>query len=236
MRLVILAFAVVTLPGCFLFFDEHGSGGDDDCLFPAEDQPAPPPGPRSSPVASQRNPQTLTCEQLNGGGTCNPQCGPCPLADLAPLPTWGFCFSGCESLDENQCESDASCRVIKDAECSISGSCLTDFLGCVTTDQVTDPQIDCTTVTDADSCSRNPACTAYHVAGGCPIVNNEPTCSNEFAFCGPEGHGAGRCFDQAACDRTPPACPAGTTPGVADGCFTDVCIPDALCEAIPDPV
>lgn len=232
-RLLVL---LLLLPGCFVFFDEHGKGGDDDdCLLPpAEDQPLP--GPRTS-IALQRNPQTLVCEAVGGGpGTCNPQCGPCPeTSELAPVPSWGFCFSACESLDEAQCASDPSCRVIKDAECAISGTCETDFLACVVTDQFTDPTLDCTQLTDADSCSRNPACTAYHLSTGCTLDNNDPSCTAEFAFCGPEGRGAGRCFDQAACDRTPPNCPAGTTAGVADGCFTDACIPNDLCEPIAKP-
>jgi len=232
-RLLTVLLVAVTLPGCFLVFDEHGKGGgDDDCLLPpAEDQPLP--GPRTSPVAPQRNPVTLSCQVVGGGGTCNPDCGPCPETALAPIPSWGFCFSACESLDEATCAEDPTCRVIKDAECAISGSCLTDFLGCVATDQFTDAQVNCTAVTDGDSCSRNPACTAYHVSGGCSILTNDESCVTEFAFCGPEGRGAGRCFDQAACDRTPPVCPAGTTPGVADGCFTDVCIPNSLCEPAP---
>ena len=233
-RLLAVILVALTLPGCFLVF---GKGGDDDCLLPAgEDQPSVPPGPRTSPVAPQRNPVTLSCQAVGGGGgTCNPECGPCPLAasDLAPVPTWGFCFSACESLDETSCEGDPSCRVIKDADCAISGTCLTDFLGCVATDQFTDPQIDCTTVVDGDSCSRNPACTAYHHAGGCSILSGDESCVSEFAFCGPEGRGAGRCFEQAACDRTAPACPTGTTAGVANGCFTDTCIPNDLCEPLP---
>lgn len=228
-RLLVL---ILLLPGCFVFFDEHGKGGDDDCLLPpAEDQPLP--GPRTSPAALQRNPQTLQCQVVGGGGTCNPECGPCPETALAPIPTWGFCFSACESLDEAACEADRSCRVIKDAQCAIDGTCETDFLGCVATDQQVD-SVDCTQVTDGDSCSRSSECTAYHVSGGCSILSGDESCVTEFAFCGPEGRGAGRCFEQAACDRTPPNCPAGTTAGVADGCFTDTCIPNDLCEPIAE--
>ncbi len=235
-RLCVLLLLALTLPGCFLVFEEHGKGGDDDdCVFPAgggDDEPAPPPDPRDA-VAPQRNPQALTCESFGGGG-CNPECGPCPeTTDLAPLPSWGFCFSGCEQLDETSCAADDSCRVIKDARCAVEGICLTDFLGCVATDQFIDRSVDCTTVTDADSCSRNPACSAYHEAGGCDLSAGDPTCSTPFRFCGPEGRGAGKCFEQAACDRAPPNCPLGTTPGVANGCFTDTCIPNDLCEPLP---
>jgi hypothetical protein len=232
LRLLVLALLI---PGCF--FTEHGKGGgmgdDDDCILPpVQEEDTPKPGLRLEPVQPQRNPQTLTCQTFSGGG-CNPECGPCPETDLAPPPSWGFCFSACEQLDEATCETDETCRVIKDATCSIFGDCLTDFLGCVSTDQFQDPSLDCTTITDADSCSRNPACTAYHVSGGCTITQNEPTCESRFAFCGPEGRGSGNCTEQAACDRLPPNCPSGTTPGVENGCFTDTCIPNEFCEGVP---
>lgn len=235
-RLFALVLVTCCLPGCFVFFDEHGKGGDDDdCLLPPEgDQPEP------SAIAPQRNPDQLTCESFGGGGTCNPECGPCPLSGekdpaLAPIPSWGFCFSACESHDETACAADDACRVIKDARCAIDGTCETDFLGCVSTDQFIDPSVDCTAVTDGESCSRNPACTAYHTSSGCSITSGDPTCANQFEFCGPEGRGAGKCFEQAACDRVAPPCPQGTTAGVADGCFTDVCIPNDLCEVVALP-
>ena len=144
-----------------------------------------------------------------------------------------FCFSACESLDEATCVDDPACRVIKDARCAIDGTCETDFIACVATDQFVDPSINCTTVTDGTSCSQNPACTAYHTSGGCSITSGDPSCVTQFEFCGPEGRGAGQCFAQAACDRVAPACPQGTTAGVANGCFTDACIPNDLCEAQP---
>lgn len=226
---LVVASLVLTLSGCFILFDEHGKGGGgDDCLVPATDEPQP-----GALAAPQRNPFDLSCQSF--GGTCDPACGPCPEtgAALAPLPSWGFCFSSCESHDEATCETDDRCRVIKDARCAIDGTCVTDFLGCVEIDQFVDVLVDCTLVTDAETCSRNPACTGYYEPNGCSILQNGPACGASFAFCGPEGRGAGRCFDQAACDRLPPACPAGTTPGVADGCFTDTCIPNAQCEPVP---
>ena len=41
-------------------------------------------------------------------------------------------------------------------------------------------------------------------------------------------------LDRASrCERVEPACPAGTTPGLRNGCYTDYCIPLGACEAAP---
>lgn len=241
-RLLALAVVTATLPGCFLFFDDHGKGGE-QCLLPPNGDDVPP-QPGEAQPAPQRNPDTLVCQSFGGGGTCDPACGPCPLSGeegtptdaLAPLPSWGFCIGQCESLDEATCETDANCRVIRDARCAVSGDCLTDFVGCVATDQFVDQSIACVAATDGQSCSLNPDCTAYHreniCGGGLPREDPPQECSSDFAFCGPEGGDPGRCHEPAACDRLPPNCPTGTTPGVADGCYTDICIPDDLCELL----
>ena len=39
---------------------------------------------------------------------------------------------------------------------------------------------------------------------------------------------AGTC-DAAVCASPPPGCPTGTTPGVANGCYTNYCIPNDEC-------
>ncbi len=242
-RLVVLALVSAALPGCFGFFDDQGKGGD-QCLI-GEDVPQP--RPNQAEPAPQRNPQNLICESF-GGGTCDPNCGPCPLAGetdpktpsaLAPSPSWGFCNGVCESLDEATCQTESACRVIRDARCAVSGECVTDFVGCVASDQFTDQSSACNLITDGQRCSQNPGCTAFHrenSCGGLPFRDSPipPECMAEFAFCAAENSDPGKCHAQAACDRAPPACPAGTTPGVSDGCFTDVCIPDDLCELSPN--
>jgi hypothetical protein len=210
-----LSLLLMLASGCSLVFDD---GGDDAvCLAGAE--PAALPAP-------QRNPDSLTCESFGGGG-CLPECGPCPALDLAPIPTWGFCGSACESLSESACAQDAGCRVVKNAACVASGTCATDFLGCFPTDQGTDPALDCFSATDGYTCSRSAACTAYHrVAAGV-----DPTAPREFAMCVPEGKAPGTCFGQVICTRAAPQCPAQSTPAVASGCYTGGCIPLDLCEA-----
>jgi hypothetical protein len=247
-RLVALALATSVLPGCFIFFDEHGKGGDQCLLPPGDDVPEPRPGAEPAP---QRNPHNLMCESFGGGpGTCDPNCGPCPLGEgetdpkespngLAPLPSWGFCNGSCEALDEATCETEATCRVIRDARCAVSGLCETDFVGCVATDQFIDSSMSCNQITDGETCSRNPSCTAFHrenACGGLPFRDSPipPPCMAEFAFCADENSDPGRCQEQAICDIPTPPCPSGTTAGVADGCFTGVCIPDDLCELAPN--
>jgi hypothetical protein len=218
--------ACLVLPACL--FTEHGTGGDDDddCLevpTGAEDL--------ASEPAPQRNPEQLTCESF-GGFPCNPDCGPCPLGgeESQPAVSWGFCGSFCEGLDEKSCEVDPGCRVAKDVACAVSGTCETDFVGCFPTDQFT-TTVACTQALDGQTCSQDPACTAFHRNDPCPL---DAPCPLQFAFCLPEGQGPGKCFEQAACERLPPQCPSGTVAGVANGCFTDACIPEDLCEPAPD--
>ncbi len=214
-----LTMLLALAAGCTIVFDDR----DDDCLLPAA-EPA-------SAIAPQRNPETLTCEAFGGGG-CNPECGPCPLIDLGPVPTWGFCFHTCESLSETECATAAECRVVKDASCAISGDCATDFLGCFPTDQTVDPSLDCFTARDGFTCSRNPACTAYHRNGGLALTPPEPP-QRTFAMCAPEGKSPGTCFAEVTCERLAPACPPSARPGVENGCYTGACIPSDLCEPVP---
>jgi hypothetical protein len=234
-RLLVVLAVVAFLPGCFLVFDEHGKGGDDDCLLPPGDDT---PTTEAEP-APQRNPENLVCQSFGGGGTCDPSCGPCPAAGqedaLAPIPSWGFCNGFCESLDETACAADGGCRVIKDARCAVEGNCETDFVGCVATDQFIDTSIDCNAITDGQRCSQNPACTAFHRESLCPLHESPvpPQCTRDFGFCGDEGVAPGRCFDAVTCEALPPTCPSGSTAGVIGGCFSGACIPDDLCEATP---
>jgi hypothetical protein len=213
-----LAMFLVLTSGCVLVFDDD-DGGDDVCLAGAE--------PASLP-APQRNPDTLSCQSFGGG--CAPGCGPCPAVALVAQPSWGFCGSTCDSLSETDCATNTGCRVVKDAACAVSGTCATDFVGCFPTDQLTDPAIDCFAARDGFSCSQSAACTAYHRAPGTAL---EPEVERTFAMCAPEGQTVGTCYGRVVCLRAPPACPAQTVPGVADGCYTGGCIPLDVCEPSP---
>jgi hypothetical protein len=150
----------------------------------------------------------------------------------APLPSWGFCGSTCESLSETECARTSECRVVKDAACAISGDCATDFVGCFPTDQVAEPSLDCFTARDGFSCSRSSACTAYHRSGPTTL---DPAPARTFAMCMPEGKAPGTCSGEVTCERLEPACPTNARPGVENGCYTGACIPTDLCEPVPQP-
>jgi len=237
MRRLLLIVLAASLPGCLLYFNDHGSGGD-DCLL-LDDTTTTGGGGAGAEPAPLRNPQGLTCDSF-GGGPCDPACGPCPATPetgggaLAPIPSWGSCGSSCEALDETSCAKRDDCRVVKDARCAIGGNCLTDFMGCFPTDNFVDPSVDCSRTTDGETCSRSNLCTAFHSNEPCPLAT-DAACPRPFALCMPEGATPGRCHDPALCDALPPPCPTGTVAGVANGCYSGVCIPLDLCEPGPQP-
>jgi hypothetical protein len=214
---------VTLLAGCLLY--ERGKG---DCPI-AEDRPQD--GAEPAIQAELRNPQDLTCQAFGGGDPCDPQCGPCPAIDQAPPPSWGICGSECELLDEFTCGTREDCRVIKDVFCSIQFDCFTDYMGCFPVDQSGDPSIDCLQAFDGQTCSRNPACTAFHRPDS--FNCDAEQCAREFALCMFEGQHPGECFAPVACDAIEPPCPSGTTPGIADLCYTGACIPLDVCEVKP---
>ena len=229
MRSLLLLAVTLALPGCLLFFDD---GGKRQCNV-VTDQP---PTKGGADIAPQplRNPDNLTCQSF-GGNTCNPECGPCPpategAADLAPIPTWGVCGSACDSLDQTACAASPECRVVRDAACAVKGNCATDFVGCFPIDNAPDPSIVCNRATSGWDCSRNAACTALHRAETPCQAAVDGFCPSEFAMCVAEGQSPGKCHAEALCDIVAPSCPTNTTAGVANGCYTGVCIPNDLCE------
>jgi hypothetical protein len=42
------------------------------------------------------------------------------------------------------------------------------------------------------------------------------------------------CTSDVLCEREPPFCPQGYTPLIDGTCYTDICVPDVMCE--PQPV
>jgi hypothetical protein len=221
----LLATALALASGCVLIFD--GDGGTQPCAL--DDIP------ESAPLP-QRNPENLECQSF-GGPICDSRCGPCPEiaeADIAPSPTWGFCGSPCEQLSESACAAAPECRVIKDLGCTRSGDCATDFLMCLPTDQIVDPAVACRTALDGTTCSRNPACTAFHYRE--PTGLRDATRILAFAACEPEGSVPGTCYGPVTCDAASPLCGAFAEAEIRNGCYTGRCLPVGACEPVPPPI
>ena len=174
------------------------------------------------------NPETLLCEEFFTS-TCDNACGPCPQtaagADLLPtIPSWGSCDSACERKTEAQCEAAPQCRVARDWR-NYYQTTSASFLGCYPLDMAPQTSNSCKGL-GAQDCSRRNACTALYkeIAAdcvGCAI--------HEFAECIPEKQQVGSCVGTLTCDIAQPPCPDGTTPGIANGCYTLACIPNELC-------
>lgn len=223
--LVPLTLLTVPLTACT-------SGGDDDCLYGAEDVPA--------LAAPLRNPESGQCEDWGGGGGGG-GCDWATGADLAPVPDWATCYGYCDSLDETSCLSASGCRAIYASDCPEGSDCFTEnftFAGCWGTAPSGPIEGGGCDGLDAQSCSRHDDCVAHHYPGVCPAdAPCDPTQVGNFEACAPEpgdpGDPAGNCYDPAMCAQPAPACPDGTIAGVKNGCWTGYCIPVAQCEPPP---
>ncbi|ACY14265.1 hypothetical protein [Haliangium ochraceum] len=83
-----------------------------------------------------------------------------------------------------------------------------------------------------DECGENQHCSAEYqclIPGDC---QDDPACDAVCAgFCVPDEVPA--CFGEVLCESLPPACPEGTTPETADGCWTGDCVPLDECPPVP---
>jgi hypothetical protein len=214
------ALLVALAPGCVFFSD------DDDCRYGLAGS-----GTDRVPVPGQRNPETGVCEYFGGGGGgggCGDPCYPCPAgegsAQAAP-PTWGYCESQCTGLDESSCAAASGCRVIYVNPFYNDGPPV--YAECWSTDMTGPIQGGSCEGLDATTCSMHDDCSAVHnqaCEGGAP----EPCPTGAFAYCTDEAGGdprTGTCDGELTCERASPACPDGTTPGIAGGCYTGYCIP-----------
>jgi hypothetical protein len=75
-----------------------------------------------------------------------------------------------------------------------------------------------------EQCTVPPPCVPGEVCEG-------PSCG---PICVPNND-PGECTGDVFCDSLPPTCPAGTTPGIRNGCWTGYCIPLSDCGAPPPP-
>ena len=219
-RLTVALLALVApLSACTLVFggdDEPCNGGSGGALPPAP---------------ALRNPDTLTCDTFGGGGGyCDPACGPCPLADgtandaLIAIPTWAQCGHACEALDEGSCIAAPGCRATYDYACQTgTGPCTAEqpFLGCFPVD-TSGPVAGSCLGLNGWECSLHDDCASLYTTDG--------PAGTYFAQCVPEpGRPWGACDGPVICALPPPVCPVGSSPGINNGCYTGVCIPDDEC-------
>jgi hypothetical protein len=245
LRLASPALVLLLTSGCVFYADDDDDpcqygGGDVDM---GGDEGAP--GDYYDP--GLRNPETGQCEYYGGGGGgggggCDDRCGPCPagaepVADPIALPSWGSCESQCTGLDEATCLETSACRAIY-----VGGDALT-YADCWAVDTSGPIQGGGCEGLDATTCSMHDDCSAVHQSS-CPDGGEggaeapEPTdCTTPgaFGYCVAESETGdpGACTGEVTCDGLLPDCPEGTTPGIADGCYTGYCIPLEECDDLP---
>jgi hypothetical protein len=160
MRALLLAFALLPLTACTVYFggddDADDDIGDDDCYYGADDEP--------EPIAPIRllDPATLQCTDFGYDG-CPDTCGGA-CEEVPPQPSWGYCESECSYLDEGTCLTTPRCRAVYDYSCYTGdGPCTAEvpYMGCFQTDFSGPVGGDCLEL-DAWSCSTRDDCVALH--------------------------------------------------------------------------
>ena len=127
----------------------------------------------------------------------------------------------CTSVCEGVCVPDAACTNV---DCGSGYHCEETCYPCdPTTGQMCPPDGTCT-----PSCVPDQTCANVDCGPGyeCAMECSSGTC---YPACVPTGGGPGDCYGSVTCNSAPPACPANTTPGVANGCYTGYCIPVSQC-------
>jgi hypothetical protein len=200
-----------------------------------------------------RDPTTGQCQSFGTTYPCDPACGQlCPATGAvnSAAPDWGMCYGSCDSLSEAQCLASPTCH----AAYSDTPTPSPTFQGCWALPP-TGPITGACTGLDAQTCSEHTDCVSLMTSA----VNSGSNFQPSFESCQPEpttslcgatscGTGsecvvtptmpmqqmcvapatAGTC-DAATCASPAPGCPTGTTPGVANGCYTNYCIPTSEC-------
>jgi len=215
-----LAMVCVLLGGCSLY---PFGGGDDVC---EQDLAVAPPAPER-----KVNPETLTCEEYYLSPPCNADCGPCAETGMGAgaqyIPPWGNCESECSNLNEASCMSAPSCRVAREHDAYYVNA--PSFEGCYEkTYNITGDSFDLPcAMRDAEQCAMGSQCTGLYEINDGALPLHAPR--GDFLECIDEAQIAGSCRGVVSCLQVAPTCPASTTPGVANGCWTGSCIPNSVC-------
>jgi Cys-rich repeat protein len=127
--------------------------------------------------------------------------------------------SGCDSVCYGACVPDAACSNV---DCGMGYHCEETCYPCDPTTGMTCDN------TCYPSCVPDQTCATVDCGPGytCAMECSSGTC---YPACIPTNNGPGDCYGSVTCNSAPPACPANTTPGVANGCYTGYCIPVSQC-------
>jgi hypothetical protein len=159
--------------------------------------------------------QDLTCVRHDEVVGCTGEC--CHAHPISSSATPVACASPCLAFDEASCAGDAECYVARDATAFYSGAS-DSFIGCFPITRFSFTSLPCAQ-RDAAECPYDGQCAGlYNMAAG-----------ESFSECVAPSQIAGSCSAVPTCSPPPPTCPADRTPGVANGCYTGACIPNALC-------
>jgi hypothetical protein len=197
-----------------------------------------------------RDPQTGQCQSFGYG--CDPTCGaPCPETGATGVaqPDWGQCGGVCDGIGEAQCLANASCHAAYQDDSAAKPV----FWGCWELPPSGAVTGACTNL-DAQTCSEHTDCISLYTGPVNQPANFVPSfesCAAEPTnLCGGVTCAAGgecvvtpampstaQCISVATagsctaptCALPAPGCPTGTTPGVANGCYTNYCIPNSEC-------
>jgi len=162
--------------------------------------------------------------------------------DTAPS---GPVQGACENLDAHECSRHDNCVAIYEQS---SPNAVTQFDHCAAEPASSCAAVDCAPgfhcEQQCDPSAPNAMCGAVCVADQtCASVDCAPgyTCADVCTTgpngqtvcsptCVPTSHDPGQCTGAVICGMPAPACPAGTTPGIANGCYTGYCIPNSACS------
>lgn len=87
-----------------------------------------------------------------------------------------------------------------------------------------------------EECSEGYSCNAAEVCQSPPGCDPSVGCPDVcYGYCVPDEVEAVSCYSDVVCDSVPPACPAGTVPGIQNDCWTGDCILYEACEPALDP-
>lgn len=109
-----------------------------------------------------------------------------------------------------------------------------DFMGCYPLNTGPSPDVQRCEGLDAEQCAWQSDCTALYdgTPGQCNGLTPEQCLGAQFQACITESRVDPGTCEGAACRQAEPSCPSGTTPGVANGCYTGACIPNTFCNTL----